>query len=346
MSVTMTSSPKPPRNSCVAFMRRIYNPLGFSKGYNFTLYVILAGAMMGFVLARVMYLDIDDIFCGNKGGGGNGALPGECYYYKQGRERVGILLHLGAILPAGFLVVFQFTPVIRHKLLIAHRLCGYAILLLSLVSTAGVLMIARNAFGGSFPIQVIVGTASLMFIVSLALAYYNIKRLQVEQHRAWMLRAWVYVSRPHPKNATYIYDLSWKERADSFVQAGFIITMRLIGLIAAQITGPTGEYYEARHCYVLDSMYGHNETVVEYLHPDCSAYYSGQNPDQQALVKSDFGGILPDQLSAGLTVVFAGGSWLALAIHAVGVELYVPSRSLLACIYQLRADLWGCGSFI
>jgi hypothetical protein len=46
----------------VRFWRGIYRPLGFQKGYNFPLFVILVGALMGFVLARLQYLSIDGIF--------------------------------------------------------------------------------------------------------------------------------------------------------------------------------------------------------------------------------------------------------------------------------------------
>jgi hypothetical protein len=188
---------RPPANGFVAFVRRIYNPIGFAKGYNFILWFITAGAMMGFVLARFMFLDFDGIFCAKEDNGQpQGTMPAECYYYQgpRSRGRIGILLHLGAILPAGFLVVFQFVPVIRHKLIIFHRINGYLIILLSLVATAGVLMIARFSFGGALDTQIAAGLASIIFIGSEAIALYNIKKLQIEQHRAWMLRAWVIVS--------------------------------------------------------------------------------------------------------------------------------------------------------
>lgn len=62
-----SSSPEHGRSSKAGqlylnFARRIYHPLGFKKGYNFILFFILAGAMMGFVLARFQYLDIDGKF--------------------------------------------------------------------------------------------------------------------------------------------------------------------------------------------------------------------------------------------------------------------------------------------
>jgi hypothetical protein len=186
----MVVSAKPPANAFVAFVRKIYNPLGFQKGYNFVLFFIFAGGLMGFTLARLQYLDFDNRLCVS-----GGAAPGECYYYRTlMHEKVGIIMHLGTILPAGLLVVFQFLPVIRHKFITFHRVNGYLILLLSVLSTVGALMISQHSFGGGLDMQLGAGVASAMFLVSLGIAYYNIKRLQIEQHRAWMLRAWFYVS--------------------------------------------------------------------------------------------------------------------------------------------------------
>lgn len=198
----MAVSSKPPANAFVAAMRRVYNPVGFSKGYNFVLWFIFAGAMMGFSLARLIYLDFDGKYCGDTKAS-NGASPGECWRYNtKDVYKVGIRMHLFTIIPASFLVCFQFVPAIRHKVMLFHRLNGYAILLLSLPGTAGAVMIARVAFGGGIDIQVIVGLLAIMFAGSLGISYYNVKRLQLEQHRAWMLRAWFYVSAGsvgHPK---------------------------------------------------------------------------------------------------------------------------------------------------
>jgi uncharacterized membrane protein YozB (DUF420 family) len=55
-------------------------------------------------------------------------------------------------------------------------------------------MIMRHAFGGGMDTQAAMGTLAIMFLVSIGVALHNIKRLQIEQHRAWMLRAWFYVS--------------------------------------------------------------------------------------------------------------------------------------------------------
>jgi hypothetical protein len=63
----MTSSTKPlphfpPARIWVRVGRKLYNPLGFKHGYNFPLFIILVGALMGFVLARMQYLNIDGTF--------------------------------------------------------------------------------------------------------------------------------------------------------------------------------------------------------------------------------------------------------------------------------------------
>jgi len=180
---------RPPANAFVKVMRKLYNPIGFTKGYNFTLFFIFAGAMVGFTLARFQYLSYNGILCGED------AQSFDCYYYdKSTVEKAGIIMHLATILPAGFLACFQFVPAIRHKVILFHRINGYVILLLSLVGTAGALMIARHSFGGGLDVQVVVGVLTIAFIGSLGLSYYNVKRLQLEQHRAWMLRAWFYVS--------------------------------------------------------------------------------------------------------------------------------------------------------
>jgi uncharacterized membrane protein len=98
-----------------------------------------------------------------------------------------------SIIPVGILVLVQFIPAIRHKAIIVHRINGYIVITLTLATLAGALMIARIAFGGTLDTQLWVGVVAIAVVLSYALAYYNIKRLQIDQHRKWMLRAWFYV---------------------------------------------------------------------------------------------------------------------------------------------------------
>jgi hypothetical protein len=175
-------------------MRKIYNPLGFSKGYNFLCFVIFGGALLGFILARFMYFSFYSKFCGNHGQ--NSAAPGECYFYTRGHWKIGIMLHLYCILPAGFLAVFQFVPAIRHRAILYHRIMGYIILILAFIGIAGAFMVARVSFGGGIDVQTGVSLTGIVSLLALIMAYINIKRLQIDQHRAWMLRAWSYVCLP------------------------------------------------------------------------------------------------------------------------------------------------------
>ena len=191
----MAKPTRPPANGFVRALRHVYNPIGFSKGYNFILFFIFGGALLGFTLARFQFTDLNGRFCGPALSSDH-ALPGECFYYTVGHDKIGMILHLVCILPASLLVCLQFVPAIRHKVLIVHRINGYCVLVLSFAGIAGAIMVARHAFGGGLDVQMAVGFLSIIFIGSLVLGYINIKRLQLEQHRAWMLRAWAYVRSP------------------------------------------------------------------------------------------------------------------------------------------------------
>lgn len=142
-----------------------------------------------------MYLNISKNFCPTgESKSGNGAAPGECYYYLNfSRYKIGILLHLAGVLPASLLAVVQFTPFIRHRWIIIHRISGYIAIILYTVGLVGALMIARHAFGGGLDVQVWAGLVGIGVLVCFVLSWINIKRLQIEQHRAWMLRGWFYV---------------------------------------------------------------------------------------------------------------------------------------------------------
>lgn len=82
----------------------------------------------------------------------------------------------------------------QQKLIIFHRINGYIILLLLLGGVTGAIIITRHAFGGDVSTQAASSATSLATTVAAILAYYNIKRLQIDQHRKWMLRTIFYMA--------------------------------------------------------------------------------------------------------------------------------------------------------
>ena len=257
--------------------------------------IIFAGALFGFTLARLSYLNVGGSAASSFA---SGTTKGEWYTYRAGVYRVGMTIHLGAILPSSLLMVFQFVPKIRHKFLLFHRINGYTIILLTLVSNAGALMIARRAFGGTLATQAGVGVLVIASTVSIALAYYNIKRVQIDQHRAWMLRAAFYL--------------------------GTIITLRIIMIIAAQITGKIGGYYTVMECEKLQYIYNETSSITTPLtedYPQCGG--PGGVSDKMAAVLANWAAGRVEQIIASLYINFGMALWMALLLHAVGVEVYL-----------------------
>ncbi|KAF2845209.1 hypothetical protein T440DRAFT_545307 [Plenodomus tracheiphilus IPT5] len=294
MAARMTSD----KNSSGGLARKLYNPMGFTKAYNFWLWLVFAGALTGFCLARFMYLNFHGIFCPSSGPtpGGKSAAPGECYYYLNfDRYKVGILLHLTGVLPASLLAVVQFTPFIRKRWIMVHRITGYAAILLYTVSLVGAFMIARHAFGGGMDVQVWVGFVGIGVLVCLFISYINIRKLQIEQHRAWMLRGWFY--------------------------AGSIITNRIITIIATQIISNKG-YFVIWPCAKIEATLQNTTSWLD-TYPSCVSYADGTHLDQVSTVEASFGTGGAPKTGAALGLNFGMALWLAIAIHAIGVEIYL-----------------------
>ncbi|KAK4164038.1 hypothetical protein QBC43DRAFT_318616 [Cladorrhinum sp. PSN259] len=267
-------------------------PLGFTRISNFILFFIFGGALLGFALARLPYLSFSSGLCPE----GGGTL--DCYYYTPGsRDKIGIMMHLSAILPASLLAILQFIPKIRHKLIHFHRMNGYVILCLAVISTIGAGLLGPNLMGGEISAQAAGGTLGLMFLVSLFLAWYNIKRLQIEQHRAWMLRAWFY--------------------------AGSIISMRLIMMIMDDIESkPSFSPTTSMPCAKIAYFFGGNPNATLSSYPDCGPYFSGEDLEKSSSVRGDLNGD-PVNVIALFTSIFGTNLWLSLFIHAIGVEIYL-----------------------
>ncbi|KAF2762454.1 hypothetical protein EJ05DRAFT_534005 [Pseudovirgaria hyperparasitica] len=296
---------KLPRDSAVKRgIKKVVGAFGFTKTYNFVLYTITVGALVGFVLARLEYLNVGGVFLAK-------AIPGEAYHYTHGHRRIGITIHLIGVLFGGLLAALQFTPIIRHKALWLHRISGYAATTLLLLGNAGAFMIMDTSIGGAPAMRVWFGLLGAATTLGLILAVTNIKRLQIDAHRAWMIRVW-----------------SW---------AACIVSLRLLLLAGMHVVRVYGvELVTALRCDEIFSMYTINAGIPDAQNPagliysECGA--GAKTSAVQVLVSSL--GTGPESSAAALRPLFLMAAWLALAIHGSLAELYLwltPAES-----YRLR----------
>ncbi|RPA84939.1 hypothetical protein BJ508DRAFT_20308 [Ascobolus immersus RN42] len=206
-----------------------------------------------------------------------------------------MILHLAFVLPGAFLAVFQFIPLIRYRALIFHRVNGYLVLLLLTAGTIPGFLLSPHAFGGhistaSGGITIGVGT-----LVSLGMAYYNIKLLQIDQHRKWMLRAMVYMSA--------------------------IITSRMmLGIGMAIMTSHPAPPFEVWPCGQLEWTVRDSDREVSHAafvktYPTCTG------KDKFAMARAGDYGV--EGFGSALRISFGTGLWIAMVLHAVGAEVYI-----------------------
>ncbi|TLS31572.1 hypothetical protein PpBr36_02747 [Pyricularia pennisetigena] len=302
MEPTMQPPPFNSNNGEGLFMhRKLIPPLGFTSGYSFACFVVFAGTLMGFTLARAQFIDIDGVMCSPATAGGplRHAAPGECFYFISGamHERFGIVLHLATVLPASLLACFQLLPALRARFPAFHRANGYMVLLLSLLGVAGGLMITRNAFSGALVTQTGFGLGAVAFLAALGMGWVSMRRMRVDQHRAWMLRAWFYV--------------------------GAVVTTRILMSVGAQVVTVIGGYYMPEPCDKIESMLGRDRTLSKY--PTCKKFFDGEALSQHALVVANMAGEV-DNISAALDAAAGMALWAAFVLHAAGVEIYVSPQ--------------------
>ncbi|TAQ89191.1 hypothetical protein B7494_g2482 [Chlorociboria aeruginascens] len=253
--------------------------------------VIFAGAMVGFCLARLEDFDYSGRFAAN-------ISPGYMYFYRSGHYKVGMIMHLTGCLPAGILMVLQFVPTIRHNFLIFHRINGYLVLILLILCNVGAMMILGHGSPGE---RVDIGTGEallcLMTTVGIIMAYGNIKRLQVDQHRAWMLRTMFYY--------------------------GAIVSTHVLVLLSAMCISRLGKYYTVWTCDEIDYLYNSFgiSGILESKYPQCLV--ANGTLDNYVVVKAIFNKTIPESFGASLEMPFGIALWLSIFMHGVGVEIYL-----------------------
>jgi len=190
---------------------------------------------------------------------------------------------------------------------------------MSVLGIPGVLIITNHAFGGTLDTHLAVFTLSSMVYTALALGAYNIWKLQLDQHRKWMLRAMIWMSE--------------------------IIVQRIFIFIIA-FSLPTNGYYTVWTCEEA-KFTELNATRFDMEFPQCQTL----PPNGQIIV--------PAQIMSGselicasmLRLVFGGAAWMALAVHVIGTEVYLSLTKdeterlrRISCTLQQKAGFKNPGS--
>jgi hypothetical protein len=113
------------------------------------------------------------------------------------------------------------------------------------------------------------------------------------------------------------FKTSFDGACSNFLELGSIITDRIIMILATAIISKM-DYHTVRPCAQLASISESNSK----LYPECVALSDGSDPQALAIVRANLQGNA-SEIGAALGMPFGMAVWLGLAIHAIGVEVYV-----------------------
>jgi hypothetical protein len=108
----------------------------------------------------------------------------------------------------------------------------------------------------------------------------------------------------------------------NILQAGAIITTRIIMILATVIISKSGDYFQVWPCAKIESTL---PDVSAFLsnYPECAAYVNGTNPNLHAIVVANLDGETGANAGAALSMSFGMALWVSTVMHAIGVEIYV-----------------------
>lgn len=160
--------------------------VGFQSSTRFAMWLFLSATWVPFILISMRYFDYDGAFKAHSLG------SGEWYHFRQGLYRIGMRAHLGAVLPAGLLAVFQFLPVTQRKYKTFHKYNGYFVSALLLFGNVPAMIISPASFGGSASLKVVIGLLAMLTSFGTYKGITTIRKIQLDEHRAWMIRTWAW----------------------------------------------------------------------------------------------------------------------------------------------------------
>jgi hypothetical protein len=118
---------------------------------------------------------------------------GENYYFQVPLNKAFLWTHIAVMLPAGLLAITQFVPRIRSRAINFHRTTGKIINVLTFIAIVTAWGIVRVSFGGDLAVQSGMYVLGASILWSVAKSWVAIRRLQIDEHRTWIIRAWSYL---------------------------------------------------------------------------------------------------------------------------------------------------------
>ncbi|KAG8744039.1 hypothetical protein FRC10_010928 [Ceratobasidium sp. 414] len=179
------------------------------------LWATFAFVMVVSFIARVSY-----IF---PGGFEANLTRGENYYFQIPLKKALLWTHIASLLPAGLLAVTQFIPRIRARAINFHRTAGKIVIILTIISIITAWAVVPVSFGGDLAVQSGMYTLGTMILWSTMKAWAAIQRLQIDEHRAWVIRAWSYYMS--------------------------VVTLRFTMIVAMVVISLTGGFYQVIHFF-------------------------------------------------------------------------------------------------
>ncbi|QRV89374.1 hypothetical protein RhiJN_17392 [Ceratobasidium sp. AG-Ba] len=176
-----------------------------------------------------------------------------------------------------------------------HRNAGKVINILTFISTLSAWGVAYVSFGGDMSIQGGSYALGIMTLWSTVKSWTAIRRLQIDEHRTWVIRSWS-------------YQMS-------------VITLRVLAVSLAIIISIVGGFYHSMPCKEVEFILNDKDLyALEY--PQCQADWNG-SPVTHVAVLADVTENDDLRRTAAFRAVFGLSTWAGFWIHAVVCEYYL-----------------------
>ncbi|KAG8743525.1 hypothetical protein FRC10_011916 [Ceratobasidium sp. 414] len=224
-----------------------------------------------------------------------GQSTGEYYHFRIPLNTALLWTHLASVLPAGLLATTQFVPRIRARAIGFHRNAGKMINVLSFVSAITGFGMARVSFGGDLAIQSSLYCLSAMTLWSVIKSWTAIRRLQIDEHRTWIIRAWSYQMA--------------------------VVTERLVMVLLMIYLSVARGYYHTLTCDEVAHILN-NQEMYARDYPQCQPGWTGPQA-KSVSVEANPGEGTDLGLTAALRFTFGPSMWIAIWVHIIATEYYL-----------------------